>query len=121
MDGDNANANETKGAQEGIVTDASVSSTNANADVKSAIKSDEIPPLIEKSSSSESGREETERVPLPKFCYTGGPDSRHLDSGFQRLTSEANGIKNVQLKAYYLTNMGEELPFSDAPGVTKES
>ena len=41
-DGDNANANETKGAQEGIVTDASASSSNANADVKSVTKSDEI-------------------------------------------------------------------------------
>ncbi len=88
-DGDNANASETKVAQE-----SSVSSTNVNADVKSAIKSDEIPPLIEgtssssSSSSSESDREEMERVP------------RHLNSRFQRLTSEANGIKNEQLKAY---------------------
>jgi hypothetical protein len=61
------------------VTDASVSSTNANADVKSAIKSDEIPPLIEGSSSSsstissESDREEMERVPLLKFCYRRSP------------------------------------------------
>ena len=124
-DGDNANANETKEAQEGIFTDASASSTNANADVKSEIKSDETPPLIEGSSSSspsssssspsssESDRVEMERVPLQRFVYRGNPAT--LGQRFSDwleifdLTSEANGIKNEQSKAYFLTNIGEEL------------
>ena len=44
-----------------------------------------------------------------------GEDPRRLNSGYKtgsrefHLSSEANGIKNEQLKAYFLTNIGEEL------------
>ena len=54
-----------------------------------------------------------EKVPTQKFCYRGNPAT--LGQRFSDwlemfdLTSEANGIKNEQLKAYFLTNIGEEL------------
>jgi hypothetical protein len=124
--GDSDNVNETKGTQASNVTNASATTpTEVNGEVTSTVESDngsrdgqtpppQDPPLVENSSSSSSGEiDEMEKIHVQNFCYRGNPST--LGQRFSDwlelfdLGSEANGIKDGQQKAYFLTKVGEEL------------